>query len=424
MGILILESHQNIGYVIKKNPATGMIKRVSRFCEMSGFYKKNDISKYMIYGRDFDGCSFGFESRNYSKNENKYLNPCIYSSSTFPIIAITEFFDSVLKKEEPSDIKYNHKIVINALSLNKKNADLMERLAKYFDHIKLTIDDKNTYKKFTFTCDNTSLHYMLNIIVVLMTIIAGLNNETINISDSFAEKIVQCANRCDSPYFIRYFLASRILCKSDFDKLKPLLEKSSKNLKLNHGMTSQHRKVSIEKLLSFKNAILDVGCGEGAYLLPFSKKLKELKYVGFDIDENEIQGLRSKVDKLENKNVVLYTDIDAAMEECGNELYDVIITEVIEHMELSSVIPFIQNVLDNINYDSVIITTPNRDFNVNYMMEKEFRHFDHKWEISKDEFVNQIKKLNIKEIFNVSFIDIGDIVDGISCTIGCVIKKS
>ncbi len=46
MGIIIVESDDNIGFIIKKNPSSGMIKRQIRNCEMSGFYKKGTANTY------------------------------------------------------------------------------------------------------------------------------------------------------------------------------------------------------------------------------------------------------------------------------------------------------------------------------------------------------------------------------------------
>lgn len=426
MGILILESDDNIGFVIKKNPTSGMIKRKIRSCEMSGFYKKGSSSIYMIYARDFDDCSFCFP------DQSSYLNPKIYSSATSVIFMISEFFDSVLKKCEKNDEPKHHKITINSFPPNEKSAKLINRLNAYFN-TKVTISNESDVKVTTFEINNGTLHYLLNIIVVIMTVVASINNENLEIKDSFADKIVQCVTRLDSPYYIRYFLASRVLSSHDFNRLKPALEKSqSHKIKMFFGDTACQRRNLIEKYLTFENSILDVGCGEGSYLFPFSKKLKDgKKYVGFDIEEDIIEKLQTKIKKEEFTNVVICNKLSDVINECNksSEIFDVIITEVIEHMELSDVPTFLAEIINNINFNKIIITTPNHKFNSNYLMDTKFRHDDHKWEIGKNEFSEMINKLKINRIVTLEFIatmkfiDVGDVVDDEPCTLGVVITK-
>jgi 2-polyprenyl-3-methyl-5-hydroxy-6-metoxy-1,4-benzoquinol methylase len=428
MGILIVESDDNIGFIIKKNPNTGMIKRQIRNCEMSGFYKKGSSNTYMIYARDFDKCSFeSYSDNNGCGNQYNYLNPKIYSSSTFVILAISEFFDTALKKCEGCDTSgvTMHKISINAFPTNNKTLKLIDKLTSYFDMI-VTTNTTNGVSVTTFETKNT-FHYMLNAIVVIMTVTASMNNENLEVKDSFAKKLVQCVNRVDAPYYVRYFLSSRVLSKYDFQILKSSLEASKKhNIKLFLGDTACQRRTAIEKYLSFKNSIVDIGCGEGMYLFPFSKKLSEsCKYIGLDIEEDVLEKLKNKIFKEGITNVSVYDKIDDVITECkkSDETFDIIVTEVIEHMELVDVVPFLQKIIDNIKFDTMIITTPNHNFNVNYIMDTEFRHHDHKWEIGNKEFCDLILTLKLDRKYSMLFPNIGDVVDGESCTSCCVISK-
>ena len=92
-------------------------------------------------------------------------------------------------------------------------------------------------------------------------------------------------------------------------------------------------------------------------------------------------------------------------------------------MELEKVREFIEMLVININFSKILITTPNHDFNVNYDMDTEFRHHDHKWELGKKEFCEFIATISFPDCV-VKFFDIGDVVDGVCCTLGVEIIKT
>jgi hypothetical protein len=61
-------------------------------------------------------------------------------------------------------------------------------------------------------------------------------------------------------------------------------------------------------------------------------------------------------------------------------------TEVIEHIEGAEAAKLVEAVLRT-NFSKVVITVPNRDFNINYNIgPDEMRHSDHKWEPNLEEF--------------------------------------
>ena len=81
----------------------------------------------------------------------------------------------------------------------------------------------------------------------------------------------------------------------------------------------------------------------------------------------------------------------------------------------------IKYVLDNIPYNKIIITTPNFEFNKYYNMTG-FRHSDHKWEYTGEQFISYIKDV-VPDNIPKEFVGIGDTVDGISVTQAVIITK-
>ena len=74
------------------------------------------------------------------------------------------------------------------------------------------------------------------------------------------------------------------------------------------------------------------------------------------------------------------------------------------------------------NFNKIIITTPNRSFNKFYMLGQDFRHDDHKWEYTELQFKEYIQEI-VTDDLKVTFLDIGDTVDGISCSQGVILQK-
>lgn len=103
-----------------------------------------------------------------------------------------------------------------------------------------------------------------------------------------------------------------------------------------------------------------------------------------------------------------------------------------EHIELeqvSEIMTRLYSLFKKNNSIKLITTTPNRDFNCNYFDDKQFRHDDHKFEFTKEEFKTFMN--NAEMIFNefnddckinTIFHDIGDSVNNVATTQGAVIS--
>ena len=81
----------------------------------------------------------------------------------------------------------------------------------------------------------------------------------------------------------------------------------------------------------------------------------------------------------------------------------------------------IRSICRDINFETLVITTPNQEFNKFYELGEELRHDDHKWEFGKEKFRNWI--FGMLENEKVSYVEIGDSVDGIYTTQGIIIKR-
>lgn len=424
MAIIQLSSMDpNFSFVIKKNPSSGMQLRAIRKGMGYGWFSKNDTA-YNIFFKDADNAV------SYGDQEFEYLNTSRYNSPQFVLNAISEYFSSTVKDIDDKDIAGIEKtLFINMIEINMIRQ--IKHFEKYFPDFTLTVSRYNA-KSYSLTVTTTkTFHELLNYVNLLVVFIVLTGNDFVMIDESTIDKYMSAMERLDTPFFIRYMFSRNLLkSKTIFNKYKDRLENSNMydSIDMVFGDTAMQRKSKITSLLDFDKSIVDIGCGEGFYALDFAKKLKDRLYHAIDIESHLLSVVENKATKKEITNIKTYNHIDGFLkliEDNKTETkYDVILTEVMEHMPIEDSKVLVDSILTSIEFDKFIITVPNKDFNQFYMIgEDEFRHLDHKWEPTELEFKELISEI-IGTDFNHTFINIGDTVNGISTSIGCVVTKA
>jgi len=416
--IQVKTSDPNFGFIIRKNPASGMQLKPIRKGMSFGWYSQNNTA-FNIFFKDADNeVSFG-------NQEFEYLNTDRYNSPLFILSAISEFFNSTVKAQCDEDITVIEKsFFINMLDI--KSIHQISNFKRFFNGFDIDCQHyvAKSYK-ITITTEH-SFYMLFNYVNLLMMFIALTNDEFIYLETESIEKYLCSIERLDAPFFIRYLFNRNLLTsKKQFEKYKERLETSKlyQSIILDYGNTAQQRMNNIRKKLLFNNSILDIGCGEGFYAIPFAKNLPDDKqYHAIDIVEELTDKVLKKANKKEIENILIYNHIDEFLETYDGEQMDIILTEVIEHMPKIESGKLIQKIINNINIDKFIITVPNIEFNQFYMLYDELRHEDHDWEPTKNEFQDWMIN-EIPVTYNVEFINIGDTVNGISTSIGCVITS-
>lgn len=427
MCLLKLKStNPDFTYIICKNPESGMQLKSVRQGYAYGFYSDNP-NTYIIYFRD--GAN-EMSYKEYRDQNYEYLNKLRYMSPIFMLNAISEFLSSSTNSKHNKDIEntFSHKICMRSVYIDNRTFKTMSRFESFFLDFKISVVEKTpTLYKVTIETQK-SLYLLLNFTIVYFGLISMLNNNDLDANDSLIERLIRSVNIVDAPYYMRYVICSRVLTNSQlYKKFIPSLQKS--NMILKYGNTALHRRNHIRGLIELDRNICDIGCGSGFYLVHYSEKLfeknKELKYYGIDIDENELAIVRKKVIDNNLTNVVILNSHEKLKDHVKQDVsYDVIITEVIEHMDKAVSQGIIRWVLSNVNFNKIIITTPNFDFNINYHL-KEFRHDDHKWELTGEQFKEYVNDTlgELSAQLKITYLDIGDQVDGIACSQGLLIQK-
>lgn len=410
----------NFGYIIRKNPNSGMQLRGIRQGTAFAWYSNNNTA-FNIFFKDADNAvSFGDQ-------EFEYLNTSRYNSPMFVLNAMSEFFNSTVKEQTDIDIDGIEKsFFINMIDI--KSLLQIKHFEKYFPDFVLDYQ-LHAAKSFNLTITTTKSFYMLfNYVNLFMLFITLTSDEYIQLDPEAVEKYLISIERLDAPFFIRYLFSRNVFkSKGQFNKYRARLENSKlyTSVSMEYGDTSIQRRNHIRGLLTFDKPILDVGCGEGFYAIPFSQNLNsDNRYYAIDIDDTLTKSIVNKARKHNINNISVFNNIDEFLKTYNGEIVDIILTEVIEHMPQEDSRKLLQKLLVNINFDKFIVTVPNQDFNKFYLIgDDEFRHDGHEWEPTEKEFVSFIEK-EIPIIFDIDFINIGDTVNNISTSIGCVISNN
>jgi len=423
----IKSNNPKLSFVLYKNPASGMQLRSVRKGFAYGFYTGDANDSYVIYFQDGPN---EMSYKEYPDQSYEYLNRLRYTSPIFVLNAMSEFLNSTIQSQhtEDPDNQFVNEITNYAVNIDGQTFRTVERINGFFPDFKISITKKADFTYEISVVTKLSMYALLNFAVTYFSIIAMLNESDLDINDGLVDKLIRCLNVINVDYYIRYIVNSRVLTnKKLYDKFKPMLQKP--NMTMLFGNTAVHRRTQIREMLQFDRSIIDVGCGEGFYAIPFAEKLLKsdgnLRYFGIDINEDELAVVKRKAKDKELTNIVLLNSHETLLAHIDrNVSYDIIITEVVEHMAKEQSQEIIRWMLDNVNFNKIIITTPNADFNKFYNLVGKMRHDDHKWELTADEFDRYVSEVtNGYDGFNLVRLHVGDVVDGISCSNGALIQK-
>lgn len=418
MAIVQLKStNPKFTFLIKKNPVTGMQLRPVRQGLAYGWY--SDDATYNVYFKDADN------ELSYKQNESEsfeYLNVSRFNTPLFSLNAINEFFSTPFKAQDDRDEEgYEHSFFINLVHVERVHyIEFFEKhLKDYSFSLRL-----QAHKSYSLTITTyKSLYHLLHVVSVLSLFLSMFGDEYIDISESILDKYIRSLNVIDAPFYIRSLFARNFLTSRErFKKYKEYIEQTDRySIGLEYGGTAMQRRSYISSVLPFNKPIVDIGCGEGFYAIPFAGKM-ENAYYAVDVVEELLEVVNRKARAKEIDNLATFHSLDHFLESYNGEQVDVILTEVIEHMSEGEAAELIHQVCRGIDYDQFIVTTPNADFNRYYELEG-FRHEDHKWEMGQEAFQQWFTDTVQGLAVEVEYLMVGDRVDEIRTTQCAIVRR-
>lgn len=418
MAIVQLKSdNPQFTFLIKKNPSGGMQLRSIRQGMAYGWY--SDDSTYNVYFKDADN---GISYKRHIEETFEYLNVSRYNTPLFPLNAISEFFSAPYKTQDSRDAEgFEHSFFINLIHVER--IWYIDFFRKHLSDVAFDLE-LQAHKSYSLrVTTRRPLYYLLHVASVLCLFLSMFGDEYLDISDEVIDKYVRSLNVIDAPFYIRSLFARNFLqTRERFKKYKADVERTGRYaIALEFGGTALQRRDYIAKALPFDKPLLDVGCGEGFYAIPFAGKIEGM-YYAVDVDEERLELVKRKADARQIDNVATFRSLDHFLETYNGEQVDVLLTEVIEHMSEEAARALVRQICEQVAFDRLIVTTPNADFNRYYELSG-FRHEDHKWEMGMEAFRAWFSE-TIRELApSCEFVAIGDGVDGVRTTQGAIVRR-
>ena len=98
------------------------------------------------------------------------------------------------------------------------------------------------------------------------------------------------------------------------------------------------------------------------------------------------------------------------------------LTEVLEHMTYDQAVDLVKQITADPRIKQVLITVPNQDFNVHYLLGDTMRHPDHIWEPGAELVHKFVTDIGCKDMYIV-LSPVGDTVDNVPVSFGIEMKR-
>lgn len=187
------------------------------------------------------------------------------------------------------------------------------------------------------------------------------------------------------------------------------------------GLHQQRLTAVLEALkASGAQTILDLGCGEGKLLRLLNQEKQFNRILGLDISLRALGIARERLHwpKLSPKQQERLTLIHGSLMYRDRRLAGfeaAAVVEVIEHLDAARLAAFERVLFEFARPDTVIITTPNREYNVMWpsLPAGKFRHRDHRFEWTRAEFQAWAGRVAQDFGYTAAFAAIGPAVEAI-----------
>ncbi|MFK7979781.1 MAG: 3' terminal RNA ribose 2'-O-methyltransferase Hen1 [Saprospiraceae bacterium] len=160
--------------------------------------------------------------------------------------------------------------------------------------------------------------------------------------------------------------------------------------------------------------VVDLGCGSGKLLKLLLQEKQFEKIVGMDVSYQALEVAKRRL-YLENMAPRMRARIDliqGALNYKDNRIANfdaAALVEVIEHLDTNRLVAFEKVVFGNAQPKTVIITTPNVEYNVLFegLPAGKFRHSDHRFEWTRKEFETWGNRVGALYNYQVNYLPLG-----------------
>ncbi|GAA4641377.1 3' terminal RNA ribose 2'-O-methyltransferase Hen1 [Gordonia humi] len=176
----------------------------------------------------------------------------------------------------------------------------------------------------------------------------------------------------------------------------------------------RHRAVLGEVARLAPSSLIDLGCGSGQFLSKVLRGTDIGRVAGCDVSIRELKRAadRMHVDEMTERQSARLDLFQSALTYTDPRIagFDVaVLMEVIEHLDATRLAALEHTVFATARPDSVLVTTPNSEYNVLYPDLTGMRHRDHRFEWTRAEFAAWAERVADHHGYRVRFVGIGDV---------------
>lgn len=415
------EHTQELGYLLHKNPERAQQFELS-YGKAYVFYPEvSDTRTTAALLLDIDPLDLA-RGKVGSKDGGlfDYVNDRPYASTSFMSTAIVRVFGTAMngrcdKRQELADTPLKLTATLSSLKDNGDTELAKEMFGPLGYEVKTQrtkLDDSfpewgiSPYIDLTIS-GTVKLSELLNHIYVLIPVFD--KQKHYYISEDEIQKLLDHGEGwlADHPYkekiTRRYFTARKSYARKALDILlsDDMIETESAEEAENTEEKEERTPLNTQRMETVKNAVLasgassviDLGCGECRLtsLLLNEQQIKKVTACDVSVAELEKAAQRLHLDRMQpyRRNKLTLIQASLTYRDKRFEGYDcACVIEVIEHIEPMRIPAFERAVFEFAAPRTVILTTPNREYNANYehMQENTLRHGDHRFEWTREEF--------------------------------------
>ncbi|TGL35356.1 3' terminal RNA ribose 2'-O-methyltransferase Hen1 [Leptospira koniambonensis] len=222
---------------------------------------------------------------------------------------------------------------------------------------------------------------------------------------------------------IKHFARSALQKLNDEEHIEEKNETQEPEDKVKKESLNKIRLKEVVKKISESGAekVLDLGCGEGKLtkILLQNKQFSEILAMDVSYSELLVAKERLNYEQLPERQKERLKFIQGSLIYKDPRLqgFDAAaVVEVIEHMDLNRLRSFERVLFEFSRPKTVVLTTPNREYNVLYDKLKNFRHHDHRFEWTRSEFQDWSGKVCDKFGYSVEFFPVGEVAENIGAS--------
>ena len=162
--------------------------------------------------------------------------------------------------------------------------------------------------------------------------------------------------------------------------------------------------------------VLDLGCGEGKLLRELLKDKQFEEIVGMDVSIRSLEMARDRLrlDRLPERQAARIKLFQGSLIYRDRRLEGfaaAAVVEVVEHLDPPRLESFERAVFEFARPGTVVLTTPNREYNATWenVGPNRFRHPDHRFEWTRQEFRDWAEGVASRHGYNVRFLPVGPV---------------